>query len=415
MANPEHVKIVLAGRDALGEWRKSHRAQLDLTAADLRGTNLSGADLSRAILNGSELGGANLSGANLDDASLNDAKLSGAHLIYASLIHANLGRAFLRAADLTEANLGATRLIGADLSLANVCGTNLIDASLNGADLTETTLIRSKVDGADLAKASLGRTTLADVDLSAVQNLNSVYHRAASTIGIDTLVRSRGKIPDAFLRGCGLPEELITYLPSLIGNVFDFYSCFISYSGKDDDFVQRLYSRLQLEKLRVWFAPEDMKGGRESYHQIDSAIRIHDKLLIVLSAASMASEWVKLEIKKAIDAGMKEGRQKLFPISLCGFGKLEKWKCLDDRGNDLAVEVRKFHIPDFGDWKNHDAFEKAFKRLLRDLRKGEPTARPTPVSERNSESVTEMVDINGVSAADILKKYTQRRPVQHES
>jgi hypothetical protein len=26
----------------------------------------------------------------------------------------------------------------------------------------------------------------------------------------------------------------------------------------------------------------------------------------------------------------------------------------------LAEEVRKYHIPDFSNWKNHDAFEKAF-------------------------------------------------------
>ena len=37
------------------------------------------------------------------------------------------------------------------------------------------------------------------------------------------------------------------------------------------------------------------------------------------------------------------------------------WECLDsDTGEDLAEEVRKYHIPDFSHWKNHDAFEAAF-------------------------------------------------------
>jgi len=35
---------------------------------------------------------------------------------------------------------------------------------------------------------------------------------------------------------------------------------------------------------------------------------------------------------------------------------------------DLAEEVRKYHIPDFSNWKNHAAFERAFARLEKDLR-----------------------------------------------
>jgi hypothetical protein len=33
-----------------------------------------------------------------------------------------------------------------------------------------------------------------------------------------------------------------------------------------------------------------------------------------------------------------------------------------------AEEVRKYHLPDFSNWKNHDAFERAFARLEKDLR-----------------------------------------------
>jgi len=34
----------------------------------------------------------------------------------------------------------------------------------------------------------------------------------------------------------------------------------------------------------------------------------------------------------------------------------------------LAEEVRKYHIPDFSNWKNHAAFARAFARLEKDLR-----------------------------------------------
>ena len=37
-------------------------------------------------------------------------------------------------------------------------------------------------------------------------------------------------------------------------------------------------------------------------------------------------------------------------------------------GENLAEAVRNYHIPDFSNWKNHDAFEAAFARLEKDLR-----------------------------------------------
>ena len=73
-----------------------------------------------------------------------------------------------------------------------------------------------------------------------------------------------------FLLGCGVPYGLIEQLPSLLGAMqpIQFYSCFISYSTKDQDFTQRLYERMQRHHLRVWFAPEDMKGGRKLREEI---------------------------------------------------------------------------------------------------------------------------------------------------
>jgi len=36
-------------------------------------------------------------------------------------------------------------------------------------------------------------------------------------------------------------------------------------------------------------------------------------------------------------------------------------------GEALAEEVRKYHLPDFSNWKNHAALERAFTRLEKDL------------------------------------------------
>jgi hypothetical protein len=121
--------------------------------------------------------------------------------------------------------------------------------------------------------------------------------------------------------------------------------------------------------LRVWFAPEDLKGGDKLMDQLERAIQLHDRLLPVLSDHSIMSEWVMTEIRRAREVERKESRRKLFPIRLTDFKTLEEWKCQDSKsGQDLAEEVRQYFIPDFSNWKNHDAFEKAFDRLLSDLK-----------------------------------------------
>jgi hypothetical protein len=115
--------------------------------------------------------------------------------------------------------------------------------------------------------------------------------------------------------------------------------------------------------MRVWFAPDDMKGGQKGHEQIDQAIRLHDKLLLVLTKRSMESEWVRTEIRKARRAELKEKRRKLFPIRLVPMKAIKEWECFDaDSGKDLAIEIREYHIPDFTKWKNHDAFEKGVTR-----------------------------------------------------
>ena len=67
-----------------------------------------------------------------------------------------------------------------------------------------------------------------------------------------------------FLRGVGLPDNLIDYLPSLLNQPIQFYSCFISYSSKDQEFADRLHADLQNKGVRCWFAPHDMPIGAKS-------------------------------------------------------------------------------------------------------------------------------------------------------
>jgi hypothetical protein len=172
-------------------------------------------------------------------------------------------------------------------------------------------------------------------------------------------------------------------MPSLTRAAFKFYSCFISYSTKDQAFAERLHADLQARGVRCWFAPHDIQGGRKLHEQIDEAIKLHDKLLLVLSDASMNSEWVGTEISKARKRERKENRRMLFPISLALFKTIQAWECFHaDAGKDSAREIREYFVPDFSNWKDHDSYAVAFERLMRDLKAG-PDAKTAEQASAN--------------------------------
>ena len=377
MANEEHLVILKEGVKVWNQWKQmDEKRRLSLTGKmvcmplDLGRIDLSGVDLASALLSGIDLKCADLSGADLSGADLSYADLFEADLSNADLSSANLFFAKLNRADFSDADLSGANLVGADLGRAKLTNANLEGTHLNGAEFGGANL-----GGANFNGSYVDDTSFADCDLSEAKALDLVQHKGPCTVGLDTIYKSKGKIPESFLAGCGVPESFITQMHSLVGaeEGIQFYSCFISYSSKDEEFARRLHGRMRDAHLRVWFAPEDIQGGQKLHEQIETAIRVYDKLLIVLSEASLQSEWVMTELRKARKAERQSGQRKLFPVRLVDMETLRDWECFDaDSGKDLAVELREYFIPDFSHWKEHDPFEAAFARLLKDLRADEP-------------------------------------------
>ncbi|MCU1253848.1 MAG: hypothetical protein JWM83_147 [Candidatus Angelobacter sp.] len=352
MANEEHLKILKQGVRAWNDWRRENTA----VSPELRGANLHGADLVEANFIGGDFRKSDLSWASLRGVILRNADLFQANLDEADLSWVNLRDACLREAELEHTDLSHAVLRDADLQDAN-----LSRAMLTGADLR----------GANFSWAKVDDTTFANVDLSAVRGLEHVIHGGPSIIGIETIYLSRGKIAPEFLRGAGVPDNFIEYMSSLVGTAFEFYSCFISYSAKDQEFADRLFADLQREGVRCWFAPHHVQSGKKLHEQIDVAIRLHERLLLILSPDSINSEWVKTEIAKARKREIQEGTRVLFPVRLnISYEQLQAWECFDaDRGKDSAREIREYYIPDFTKWKDHDQYQEEFKKLVRDLKK----------------------------------------------
>jgi uncharacterized protein YjbI with pentapeptide repeats len=329
MANPEHLAILEQGVKVWNEWRREHPEILpDLSEANLHNANLQNADLYKA-----NIYNADLSKANLVNASFHVANLSEANLIHAHLYHANFHVA------------------------------NLNDANLSYAEIMFTRFMRTSLSGVDLTKCKLGFTIFGDIDLSEIKGLETVEHSYPSTIGIDTIYKSRGKIPEVFLRGGGVPEEFITYMHSLTaaGKPIQFYSCFISHSSKDQRFCDRLFADLQMKGVRTWYFPEDAKWGEPVWSETDRSIKIYDRLVVVCSKSSLQSGPVLREIERSLNREDREGKSILFPVRIDNY-IFDDWQ--HERKDDLLRKV----IGDFRKWKNPEAYQKAFDRLLRDLK-----------------------------------------------
>lgn len=306
-----------------------------LRSVKLRGVNLSHAMLSHADFYWSDLRGADLSNAHLRGANLGKAYLKGARLSEAVLLSANFGSAILSEADLSSAQLG-------------------------GSHFRETILTNTNFSKATCYACSFGA-----VDLSNALGLDMVEHWGPSSIGIDTLLQSKGRIPDTFLRGCGVPEDVITYLPSLCGKSLDFYSCFISHSTKDLKFCQRLRADLQTNNVRTWYFPEDATWGKSTWEEIDGSIKVYDKLVVVCSINSLRSSAVLREIERALqreDEERRAGHPKhiLFPITLDDF-VFNEWQY------ERKVDVLGRVVGMFKGWKSADRYNSAFDKLLRSL------------------------------------------------
>jgi uncharacterized protein YjbI with pentapeptide repeats len=331
MANPEHLKILKQGVEVWNKWREENRDVLpDLVAADrvaatLSGVNLTGADLSRAKLTGADLVNANFTGANLTDVLMATADLTNANL--------------------TGVNLAGARLIFVDLTNANLAGANL-------------------------SNALLWDTDFGDVDLSEAKRLEKARHLGPSRISIGTIYKSKGKIPEAFLRGAGVPDNLLEYIPSLIGAAFQFYSCFISHSSKDERFCERLYADLKAAHIRTWYFPEDARWGEPVWGEpvwgeIDRSIKLYDKLVVVCSENSLQSGPVPREIDRALNKEDREKASVLFPLRIDDY-IFRKWE--HPRKDDVLAKV----IGDFSNWeRDAKTYEADFKKLVKALNKPE--------------------------------------------
>jgi len=359
MANPEHVKIVRQGADAIAEWRQQQPGtQLDLIYADL-----SGIDLRRADLGFADLEGADLSQANLHSANLAGAKLIEAGLSRADLSNANLITAILKYADLSNAILVSAQLVHADLTLAVLDGAVFAETELAEADLEGASVIKTSFRG-----AQFGYTRLPDIDLSTATGLASARHRDPSLVGVRTLIDSvRGagnKLTrglETFFRGAGVPQELLSVLPKIVSDI-KYLPCFISYGQPDLRFAKRLRNDLVARGVSCWLYDADKTVGRPTWSEIEEKLVEYEWMVVLCSVRALIREGFKKEVDKQID----KNPGKLIPVSLDDDWTRDGFKA-EWAGRDLRGWLKERNYVDFA----NTPYEEALRELLKGLRRPE--------------------------------------------
>ena len=139
-----------------------------------------------------------------------------------------------------------------------------------------------------------------------------------------------------------------------------YYSCFLSYSADDSNFVHRLVDDLTTSGVPCWLDEREIRGGARIAEEIQQGLGQQDKMLLVLSRNSTQSLWVEKELNLALRLERERREEIVFPLRLDSsvFESNAPW---------LELLVAERHITSFEHWQDEASYRKSLRRLVRDL------------------------------------------------
>ena len=394
MADPDHVALAKQGKHAIARWREQvywRRLSLDLSGAylsgspfagvDLANDNLSNVDLTGAGLRLADLSGANLHGAhlwrsdlsgadfrrsnlrsaslvrcNLRGGSFQSADLSGADLSHADLWCANLAEANLQGANLTGANLAWADLAGADLRDCRLAAANLEVANLEGADLRGAWLIRPWLNGASMEDCRFEMTLLADCDLSQVRGLTSVRHSGPSFVGADTLARSKGLIPEEFLRRAGVAGPFVAAQNEVHRSGQRSPKILLVNSTKDSELAKRIQEDLGRSGVLSWaLGADDEEVLRADQGVLERTI-FYDLLVLLCSTEALGNPHIN-RLFTNLEPGLPAAhRPRLIVVATDDL--------VYSNQDTLCAQLRQTKVVDLRGWSEEGCYRQGLDRLI---------------------------------------------------
>ena len=193
-------------------------------------------------------------------------------------------------------------------------------------------------------------------------------------LGVEVSIEELNAFQDKLAKdGCGEPllklvdrglhhlAESVTYLSAAairrghrVGLHIPASSVFISYSHRDEAWVGMLKKFLEYHAVRVWLAPYDLRAGAKLDANLQNAIQAYECLVIVLTAESLVSEWVAMELEAAIATNKQVVAVSL--VTIAEVQDTELWKALS---RFLVLDCHEFSPLE------------AFREILRSLQKRE--------------------------------------------
>ena len=91
---------------------------------------------------------------------------------------------------------------------------------------------------------------------------------------------------------------------------------FISYSHQDKNFVDKLAIQLVAHNINVWLDRWELQIGDSIIAKIQEAVEGASALLVILSPASVSSDWCKNEINAGLLRELEEKQVLVMPVML---------------------------------------------------------------------------------------------------
>jgi uncharacterized protein YjbI with pentapeptide repeats len=391
MANSEFVDLIK--KKGISDWNSWRQNLDDQAYRQLTPFNLTNIDFEGAWIHDADLSTANLSGANFEHSHLTKIDFSHsasdkASFYDAELLDCNFSHSDLSKNDFTDARFRRCKVIGQGAFEANFKDATLQDVDFIGgrfqncsfSEATFKSCFFEKVDfyNSSFKKSYMLENIFYNCDFTQTSFLDEARGLPTNAMDQEYMTKSIHLFPKSFLSlffkstremlAASLfnPYLSIKEITDILYQLtamnserpFEYYSCFISYSAKDEKFAEKLYADLKKEHVNCWFAKESLKIGDIIRPTIDQAIRENDKLLVIMSKNSIDSPWVKDEVESAIEEKGISKRKILFPIMIDS-------TALKTRTDWGARIKRQIHI---GDFTKPYLYEKKFEKLLEDLR-----------------------------------------------
>ena len=89
---------------------------------------------------------------------------------------------------------------------------------------------------------------------------------------------------------------------------------FVSHSSENKPFVQELVHELTKHDVNVWFDELELQVGDSIVEKISEGLKTGGHLIVVLSRASVASQWVRAELNAALMQELSGKGTRVLPV-----------------------------------------------------------------------------------------------------